>query len=539
MPVPKGGAYDGHEAGTMPTPESDRIGSDLRLAELLAALSLAGDLAKNLPPESALRNSLVAIGLGQRHGLSAEELSDVYYLSLLHHVGCTGAAVFAAQLAGGDDVDFFFTFVAANHGDILEMLGKSITKLGRNKGAVARARTTLTLATQGQSFMNLMQASTCEAASRLAGRLGMSTGVCAGLYEVFSRWDGKVFPPPAGDAISVAARIVHLAHVAEFFHRLAGRQTAVEVVRRRSGKEFDPQLARTFLQNADELLASTEAPLIWDEALAAEPEPQRRVPRFRLEEIAAAFADFADLKSPFLLGHSKAVAELAARAGGLLGMDHDSVAILKIAGLLHDLGQVSVPNGILEKRSRFNAGEFERVRLHPYYTERILSHSSLLAPYGQLAGLHHERLDGSGYHRGVRAANLPASARVLAAADVYHDLIEEAPQRPPLSPARAAQELEAEAAAGRLDREVVLATIAAAGQRAAPHRAAWPGGLTEREVAVLREVARGRSNKAIGRVLFISESTVHSHVLNIYSKIDVNSRAGAALFAMEHDLIDA
>jgi HD-GYP domain-containing protein (c-di-GMP phosphodiesterase class II) len=521
----------------MPAPDSGHVGRELRLAELLAALSLASDLAKNLPPESALRNSLVAVGLGQRLGLSAEDLSDVYYLSLLHHVGCTGAAVFAAQLAGGDDVDFFFTFVAANHADMADMIGKSVTKLGRNMSPVTRLQTALKLATSGQSLMKVMHASSCEAAYRLAGRLGMGGGVCAGLYEVFSRWDGKVFPPPAGDAISLPARIVHLAHVAEFFHRLGGRQSAVRVIRQRSGKEFDPGLARTFLDNADELLASTEAESVWEVALVAEPEPQRHVPRFRLEEIARAFADFADLKSPFSLGHSTAVAELAATTGALLGLDHDSVATLKIAALLHDLGQVSVPNGIWDKRGRLNAAEFERVRLHPYYTERILSHSPLLTPYGQLAGLHHERLDGSGYHRGVRAANLPTSARVLAAADIYHALIEEAPQRPAFSPARAAQELEAEVAAGRLDRDVVLATIEAAGQRAAPHRAAWPAGLTEREVGVLREVARGHSNKAIARLLFIAEPTVHSHVLNIYGKIGVKSRAGAALFAMEHDLI--
>ena len=145
----------------MPAPDSGHVGRELRLAELLAALSLASDLAKNLPPESALRNSLVAVGLGQRLGLSAEDLSDVYYLSLLHHVGCTGAAVFAAQLAGGDDVDFFFTFVAANHADMADMIGKSVTKLGRNMSAVTRLQTALKLATSGQSLMKVMHASSC------------------------------------------------------------------------------------------------------------------------------------------------------------------------------------------------------------------------------------------------------------------------------------------------------------------------------------------------------------------------------------------
>lgn len=523
----------------MPAPELVKTGSDLRLAELLAALSLASDLAHNLPTESALRNSLVALGIAQRQGLSGEELSDVYYLSVLRHIGCTGAAVYGSRLAEGDDIDLFYNFVAADHADMVQMMGKALTSLNRRRGLAVRARSTLNLMTRGDSTIKLMQASTCEGASRLGARLGMSAGVCAGLYEVYSRWDGKVYPGPAGDAISLAARIVHLAHVAESFHRVGGRPAAVEVVRRRSGTELDPGLARMFVTNADELLAPTEAASVWDEALNAEPEPQRRLPTFRLEEIAGAFADFADLKSPPMLGHSKAVADLAARTCGLLGMDRETVATVKIAGLLHDLGQVSVPNGIWQKRGPLSPGEFERVRLHPYYTERILSHSPLLAPYGQLAGLHHERLDGSGYHRGVRAASLPAGARVLAAADAYHALTEEAPHRPRMAPAEAAKELEAEAASGRLDREVVGATIAAAGQKAAAPRAARPGGLTEREVGVLREVARGGSNKQIARKLFISEATVHSHVLNIYTKIGVNSRAGAALFAMENDLVHA
>jgi HD-GYP domain-containing protein (c-di-GMP phosphodiesterase class II) len=523
----------------MPAPDSVRIGSDLRLAELLAALSLASDLAHNLPTESALRNSLVAIGIGKRQGLAGQELSDIYYLSLLHHIGCTGAAIFAAQLAEGDDIDLFFNFFAADHANRLELMGIMLTSLNRHRGAATRARTAFNLMTKGDSTMKLMQASICEGASRLAGRLGMSAGVCAGLYEVYARWDGKLLAGGVGDRISLASRIVHIAHVAEFFHRRGGRLAAVEVVRRRSGTELDPGLAQMFVANADDLLAPTEADSLWDEALDAEPEPQRRMPRFRLEEVAAAFADFTDLKSPLMLGHSKDVAELAAQAGRLLGMDRDAVATLKIAALLHDLGQVSVPNTIWEKRGRLSAGEFERVRLHPYYTERILSHSALLAPYGQLAGLHHERLDGSGYHRGVRAANLPVAARVLAAADAYHALIEEAPHRPRMAPAEAAKELEAEAGSGRLDREVVSATIAAAGQQVAAPRAAWPGGLTEREVGVLREVARGRTNKEVARKLFISEATVHSHVLNIYTKIGVNSRAGAALFAMENDLVHA
>jgi ATP/maltotriose-dependent transcriptional regulator MalT len=210
---------------------------------------------------------------------------------------------------------------------------------------------------------------------------------------------------------------------------------------------------------------------------------------------------------------------------------------VRVAALLHDIGRVSVPNGIWDKPGPLNSAERERVRMHAYQGERILAQSPLLAPYAALAGRHHERLDGSGYHRGLPASALSPEARLLAAADVFHALTEERPHRPRFDPATAAALVGEEARAGRLDRASVEAVLAAAGQAFARGRGDWPAQLSEREVEVLCLVARGLSNKEIGARLFISAKTVQHHVAHVYEKTGVATRAAAALFAVEHQLL--
>jgi DNA-binding CsgD family transcriptional regulator len=182
-------------------------------------------------------------------------------------------------------------------------------------------------------------------------------------------------------------------------------------------------------------------------------------------------------------------------------------------------------------------GEWEQVRLHPYYTERIFSRAPALAPLGALAALHHERLDGSGYHRRLPGSQLPPAARILAAADAYHALTEPRPHRPAHPPEAAAAEIGREVQAGRLDRDAVNAVLSAAGHRVRTVRHAWPGGLSEREVEVLRLLARGHSNRQMAPILSISEKTVSHHIQHIYDKLDVSTRAAATLFAMRHDLL--
>src|SRR3954467_8130181 len=266
-----------------------------------------------------------------------------------------------------------------------------------------------------------------------------------------------------------------------------------------------------------------------DAALAAEPPPRASFPRTDLERFTAAFGDFTDLKSPWTLGHSRRVARLAGDASP----EHRDALIL--AGHLHDLGRAAVPNGIWDRPAPLRAAEWERVRLHPYYTARILARTPALAPLAALAGAHHERLDGSGYHRGLAAPTLTRPMRVLAAADAYAAMTAERPHRPALDPPTAARDLRAECDAGRLDAEAVEAVLTAAGHAPARRRT-YTCELTEREGEVLPLLARGMTNKQSAARLVVSPRTVQHHVAHIYPKIGRRSRAGAALFAMEHGL---
>ena len=297
----------------------------------------------------------------------------------------------------------------------------------------------------------------------------------------------------------------------------------------RSGRAHDPSVVSTFLRHIDEVMAAIDVTSPWEAILLREPEPHPWVPESRLEAVLEAFADFVDMKSPCMAGHSRGVAALAGAAS-------TEGKGLRRAGLVHDLGRMSVPNGIWDKPGPLTDGEWERVRLHPYYSERILERSPVLRPLATCAGMHHERVDGSGYHRGSHRAEISRDARLLAAADAYQAMTQPRPFRQPLSAERAAEELEAQARAGRLDAEAVHGVLTAAGHRV-PRTANWPAGLSDREVEVLRLLCRGGTKKEVAALLKISPSTVDHHVRHIYDKIGVSTRAGATLFAAEKDLL--
>jgi HD-GYP domain-containing protein (c-di-GMP phosphodiesterase class II) len=300
---------------------------------------------------------------------------------------------------------------------------------------------------------------------------------------------------------------------------------------------YDPTVADAFLDRGQDWLAAAGEVSAWEAVLAAEPQPWAWVGMDRLDAILHAFADFVDLKSPYTRGHSPAVAALVEATATHAGLSGPETTELRRAAFVHDLGRAGIPNGILDKPGPLSRAEWERVRLHPYWSERILAHTGALQPLAALAGAHHERLDGSGYHRGSPAALLSPAARVLATANTYQALTQDRSYRPALSPEAAAQRLLAEADGGRLDREAVRCVLIAAGQRRPGQRRTWPAGLSEREVTVLRHIARGASYKEVAAHLSISPKTAEHHVGHIYAKLGVSSRAAAALFAMEHNLL--
>lgn len=294
---------------------------------------------------------------------------------------------------------------------------------------------------------------------------------------------------------------------------------------------------QVFLNAAAECLEAASPEDAWDAVVKAEPAPARLRPAPSLEAIAQALGDFADLKSRFLAGHSSGVAKLAEDAGRQIGLPSEQVARLRVAGLLHDIGRVGVSTGIWDKPGPLTRTEWEDVRLHPYHVERILSRSPGLRDIARVAAHHHERLGGTGYPAGLPSQSLGMPARVLAAADVYHALREDRPHRPARSRSEAAVTLrDMSAPGGALDPNVCSAVLAAAGD-AAPRRPRYPAGLTEREMEVLQLLARGRTEREIADRLIISAATAHTHILHIYDKAGVSTRAGVTLFALENELL--
>jgi HD-GYP domain-containing protein (c-di-GMP phosphodiesterase class II) len=509
----------------------------VRRAEVVAALSLATDLGVGQPMGHALRSCLLAMELGASLGLGADDLRTVYYVALLQRVGCTADA-FELSAWFDDEIAAHARTFTIDFDRPAEVMLDLVRQAGAGRPPLRRLRTLAGALATGRQTLGELFRSSCETAQLLVERLGLGGEIGGAVGQIFEHWNGHGWPAGLqGEAIAVPTRVARLAADVEVFVHLGGADVAAAVVRRRAGRTYDPTIATKFLEEADQLLQVLAAESAWEAGLAAEPEPRHRLTNSELDTALRTIADFADLKSPYFTGHSTGVAVLAATAAERCRLPPAEVVVLRRAGLVHDLGRVGVPNGIWDKPGALTDGDWELVRMHPYFTERVLTRAPALAHIGALAALHHERLDGSGYHRGVRAGALPTGARLLAAADAYHACLEPRPHRPARSAAEAADELRRAVRLGQVDGEAADAVLGAAGHRVRRRRE-WPASLSPREVEVLRLIARGLSNPEIARRLGVSPHTARHHVRHLYDKIGVSSRAAAALFAMQHDLLD-
>jgi HD-GYP domain-containing protein (c-di-GMP phosphodiesterase class II) len=507
----------------------------VRLPELVATLSLISDLGMGRPMERVLRQTVIAMRLASAMGAGEELRAAVYYTSLLTWVGC---AADTSDLAGlfGDETELY----AETHDEDLgglTMAAFVIRHLGRGSSRLRRiGMVSRFLITAGRAVQQVMT-SHCQAASELAGRLGLGSDVRDPLMQAFERWDGKGVPGSAGaTGLAVAIRIVHLADAVEFFLLAGGAAAALEVARQRRGTQFDPALVDCFCAHQKTILDGLDEIVAWDEVIALDPGLGPPLTDEQLDRALEAFADFTDLKSPSRTGHSRGVASLAVEAAASLGIGGDELTMLRRAALVHDVGMIGVPSAVWDHRHRWSPAQQERARTHPYLTERMLARIPALALAGHCASMHHERLDGSGYPRGLRGGAIPVTARVLAAADVYHALREPRPHRDALPAEAAVDVVRGEVRAGRLDGEAVNAVLGAAGHRVR-RRAGLPAGLTPREAEVLVHLARGLSNPEIAATLTVSRKTVSAHLEHIYAKLGVSTRTEAALYAMLHGLV--
>jgi HD-GYP domain-containing protein (c-di-GMP phosphodiesterase class II)/DNA-binding CsgD family transcriptional regulator len=506
--------------------------SRVRLAELLGSVSLATDAATGQPLGHALRACCIATALAEALGAGAEEVRTVHHATLLRFLGCTSDAAETAAMVGGDDVAFTAAMAPVVMGGTGEVIGRVVRTVGAGQPPLRRARLVALMLADSKGAERSL-ATHCEVGAMLAGGIGLGAPVLDALAHAYERWDGKGYPGHLrGDAIPLAVRIFVVARDVDL--ATSAGVDPMEWLQARRGRAYDPAVVDGFTEIGPGVTGALAGGDEWEAALAAEPAPVASIGPDSLDAVLTALADFADLKSPWRRGHSRRVADLVAGAAQAAGLDEDAQADVRRAGLLHDVGSVGVANGVWDKAGPLTTTEWEQVRTHPYLTARIVGRCRALGDLADVAAADHERLDGSGYHRAVDAGGLSTPARLLAAADVYAALTEDRPHRPAHADDEAARLLEAEPG---LDEQAVAAVLAAAGQRDAPPPPAWPAGLTDREVEVLRLIARGRSNRDVAEQLYLSAKTVGRHVENIYAKIGVSSRAAAAVFAMQHRLL--
>jgi HD-GYP domain-containing protein (c-di-GMP phosphodiesterase class II) len=510
------------------------------LAAALGALSLAADASNGFPSEKVLRTVLIASATARALGIEPAVARVAWWLPLLRYLGCTAYAHEEAHRYGaGDDNAVRNTMVLADVAAPLRTAWSVVRAVGVGAPLPERAAAVARLLGDGVAVDAHARACT-EAATALSTIAGFDAQFTEPIPHLEERWDGRGAPEGRrGEAVHLAVRVHHVADVAEVVWHRYGAAAAAREVQTRAGGQLDPSVCAAFAAVWPDVAPRLALGSVWEAFLADEPLPRLLIGEGRLDGVCRAFAHFADLKSVYTLGHSFGVARLADKASAILGLPPEARRDLRRAAWLHDVGRVAVPNAVWDKPGALGHQEWEAVRSHAWWTERILRSSPVLGPIAALAAGAHERESGDGYHRGLPRAALTTAARVLAAADVRQALGEPRPHRAAYAPHEAAVIVGEAVAAGRLDAEAARAMLMAAGDRDDQVRPPAPDGLSEREVEVLVHVARGRSNKEIAQVLGLSPKTVQHHVAHVYAKIGVSARAAAALYAVERGLVSS
>lgn len=507
----------------------------IRTAEVTASLCLATDLAMGFPWEHGLRATLIAMRLCDLLEVDDETTSQTYYATMLCYAGCTTDAHLGSKIFGGSRTE---SFVPGLFGSTSEQMRGIISALpSPDSSPLVKVFEIARRLPRAIAESPNHQKSLCEVAELLAQRVGLPPEMSRLFQFLTDRWDGKGALRHAGaEDIPLATRIGVVARDAAFQRHIGGDEHARDTVAARGGHAFDPEIARRFAENAGSVFAAADVDgSAWDAVLAAEPQIMLTLEHDALDSALGAFGSFADLVSPYFAGHSEGLARLAAAAGEAADLGDEEVVMLRRAALVHDVGRVGVDPRTWSVPGRLSPDQVEQVRLHPYHTERILSLSPSLADLGRIASCHHEKMDGSGYHRGVSGVALGPVERILGAADQFKAMTEPRSHRPAITASEAVRRLAELAGEGKLAPNAVAAIIDAVGEQTPQMRR--PAGLTDREAEVLGLLARGLQTKQIATALGISPKTADTHIQGAYRKVGVSTRAAATVFAMEHGLV--
>jgi HD-GYP domain-containing protein (c-di-GMP phosphodiesterase class II) len=398
------------------------------LSEVIGALSYALDITEGEPPGHAARSCMIGMRLAEELRLDAETRSDLFYALLLKDAGCTANAARMAALFGADDHELKRTGKRVDWARKLPAFTWSVRSVAPRESPRVKLERLLAIKDEGEVTRSLMQAR-CDRGAEIALLIGLSKGTAEAIRTLDEHWDGHGQPRwLVGDQIPLLGRILCLAQTVEIFHAAGGVDDAYAMAVRRSGRWFDPDLVRA-------LGAMRGDAAFW--ATLAEPDLTRWEPEDRVIEvdpdhllqIAMAFAAIVDAKSPWTYHQSDRTSLIATNVGAVLGLGLEELGDLRRVGLLHDVGKLAVSNRILDKPGRLTDAEFARVKEHPLFTQWVLERVSCFEGVAAVGGAHHERLDGGGYPRGLRAGDLTLPMRVLAVADVYEALTAERPYR--------------------------------------------------------------------------------------------------------------
>ena len=508
---------------------------------MAATFALAQDNAFGQPLESQLRSCLLGVALCDEADFGGETRDTVYWAALLRYMGCTAHAHEVATVFG-DDIALLAETLVLDQADPAEVFHAMVAFATAGRDPKEHEHITQQLQEGAHAWAVHNFETGCEAADTLVARLGFGPNVREALRFTYERWNGHGYPTGAkGEEIPLAMRVVHLTHDMEAIGRRSSPAQAIEAARDRRDRTYDPELADLFAAKGIDWFDELAKVEPWDAVLSIEPEPRRTLEGAELDEALTVASDFIDLKSPYRAGHSRRCAQLAIDAAGLLGCSDDEVTTLRRAALVHELGTTAVPNSILDKTTSLTRAELDRVEVHPMLTEQMLRRSPGLTVLNPVAVAHHEKADGSGYHKGLRGDAIDRGASILAAVDIYVGLTTERADRPALSDQQAAADLRRLASEGVLQGGAVDAVLGAAGHDGpsapASRPAQYPGGLSSREVEVLDLAAKGLTMREIGERLFIAPKTVDSHIQHVYTKIGVSTRAAAALWAMQNNVV--
>jgi len=418
------------------------------IAHILSALSHALDLVEGQPRGHATRTAFIALRLAEELRFDDNQRKELLYACLLKDSGCSNNSARIHKMFGGDDLITKQRVKLIDWSSTLESVKFAYLNMEPGGNVVGKLRRMAAAIGTPEGTMNDLTRARCTRGAQIAQLLGFGEAVSIAIRDVDEHWDGKgAADKRKGEEISLYARVINLAQTLEVFASTFSPETAFGIIKQRSGRWFQPELvkavsaleadSRLWSRHAHHL-SGVDAPL-WEEDWIEE------ASQADLDAICGAFAEIIDAKSDFTSSHSSRVTEYAVAIAVEFDFDQERLSTLRRAALLHDIGKLGVSNAILDKPDRLTNEEYENVKLHPKFSFEILNRIDGFERIAQIAGAHHEKLNGCGYWRGLAGADLDLDMRILAVADIFDALSAERPYRSALPMEKVWQILDEEA----------------------------------------------------------------------------------------------